>query len=51
MDCDYTKRSYLWLQTSLAFNPYWETRGRTYEDPDGYRVVLQQAEWSNVEKP
>jgi hypothetical protein len=34
-----------------SFNPYWETRGRTYEDPDGYRVVLQQAEWSNVEKP
>ena len=34
-----------------AFNPYWETRGRTYEDPDGYRIVLQQAEWSNVEKP
>lgn len=34
-----------------SFNPYWETRGRTYEDPDGYRVVLQQAEWRNVEKP
>ena len=34
-----------------SFNPYWETRGRTYEDPDGYRIVLQQAEWSNVEKP
>ena len=32
------------------FNPYWETRGRTYEDPDGYRIVLQQAQWSNVEK-
>lgn len=25
-------------------NPYWDDRGRTYEDPDGYRVVLQQAE-------
>jgi hypothetical protein len=34
-----------------SFNPYWETRGRTYEDSDGYRIVLQQAEWSNVEKP
>src|SRR2546427_45028 len=32
-----------------AFNPYWEVRGRTYEDRDGYRIVLQQAEWSNVE--
>ena len=32
------------------FNPYWEIRGRTYEDPDGYRVVLQQAEWTMVEE-
>ena len=28
-----------------AFNPYWDERGATFEDPDGYRVVLQQAEW------
>ena len=28
-----------------AFNPYWQRRGRSFEDPDGYRVVLQQAEW------
>ena len=28
-----------------AFNPYWELRGRTYEDRDSYRIVLQQAEW------
>ena len=33
-----------------SFNPYWEICGRTYEDPDGYRVVLQQAEWSIVER-
>jgi catechol 2,3-dioxygenase-like lactoylglutathione lyase family enzyme len=26
-----------------AFNPYWDVRGRTFEDPDGYRVVLQRA--------
>jgi catechol 2,3-dioxygenase-like lactoylglutathione lyase family enzyme len=26
-------------------NSYWEPNGRTYEDPDGYRVVLQQAAW------
>lgn len=26
-----------------SFNPYWDIRGRTYEDPDGYRIVLQQA--------
>jgi len=33
-----------------AFNPYWEVRGRTYEDRDGYRIVLKHAEWSNGEK-
>lgn len=27
------------------FNPYWGLRGRTFEDPDGYRVVIQQAAW------
>lgn len=29
-----------------SFNPYWEIHGRTYEDPDGYRTVLQRSEWS-----
>jgi catechol 2,3-dioxygenase-like lactoylglutathione lyase family enzyme len=28
-----------------AFNPYWDKKGRTFEDPDGYRVVLQNAGW------
>jgi catechol 2,3-dioxygenase-like lactoylglutathione lyase family enzyme len=28
-----------------SFNPYWDRQGRTYEDPDGYRVVLQHAKW------
>lgn len=28
-----------------SFNPYWEIDGRTFEDPDGYRTVLQRAEW------
>ena len=28
-----------------AVNPYWDQRGRTFEDPDGYRVVLQHASW------
>lgn len=27
-------------------NPYWDRAGRTFEDIDGYRVVLQHAEWS-----
>lgn len=25
-----------------SFNPYWEKSGRTFEDHDGYRIVLQQ---------
>jgi catechol 2,3-dioxygenase-like lactoylglutathione lyase family enzyme len=28
-----------------AYNPYWDDRGLTFEDPDGYRVVLKQAVW------
>lgn len=28
-----------------SFNPYWEARGRTFEDADGYRLVLQRDEW------
>ena len=28
-----------------AFNPYWDRKGKTFEDPDGYRVVLQNAGW------
>lgn len=29
-----------------ADNPYWDRRGRTFEDLDGYRVVLQNAAWT-----
>ncbi|NML68185.1 VOC family protein [Hymenobacter sp. RP-2-7] len=29
-----------------AHNPYWDQQGLTFEDPDGYRVVLQRAAWS-----
>lgn len=29
------------------FNPYWGQSGRTFEDPDGYRVVLQGSAWTN----
>lgn len=27
----------------VAFNPYWDRGGATFEDPDGYRIVLQNA--------
>jgi hypothetical protein len=29
-----------------SFNPYWDIQGKTFEDPDGYRVVLQNASWT-----
>jgi catechol 2,3-dioxygenase-like lactoylglutathione lyase family enzyme len=28
-----------------SFNPYWDARGRTFADADGYRVVLQNSAW------
>jgi catechol 2,3-dioxygenase-like lactoylglutathione lyase family enzyme len=28
-----------------SYNPYWDRWGLTYEDPDGYRMVLQNASW------
>jgi len=28
-------------QSIGSFNPYWDQCGKTFEDPDGYRVVLQ----------
>jgi catechol 2,3-dioxygenase-like lactoylglutathione lyase family enzyme len=31
---------------SRSFNPYWDRDGLTFEDPDGYRVVLQNASWN-----
>lgn len=27
-----------------SFNPYWDRHGRTFEDPDGYRVVFQNSD-------
>jgi catechol 2,3-dioxygenase-like lactoylglutathione lyase family enzyme len=29
-----------------SYNPFWDRLGVTFEDPDGYRVVLQNAEWN-----
>ncbi len=29
-----------------SYNPYWDVVGKTYEDLDGYRVVLNNREWS-----
>lgn len=30
----------------VSYNPYWDQRGKTFVDPDGYRVVLQNADWT-----
>lgn len=30
-----------------SLNPYWEKNGRAFEDHDGYRVVIQCANWVN----
>lgn len=32
-----------------SLNPYWDANGKTFEDFDGYRVVLQNSEWINGE--
>ena len=48
-----------WLRTCQAmlnagfvevvpFNPYWRRCGRTFEDHDSYRVVLEHAEWTGL---
>jgi hypothetical protein len=29
-----------------SYNDYWDLAGRTFEDVDGYRVVLQNREWT-----
>ena len=28
-----------------SFNPYWDRSGQTFEDPDGYRIVLYNGSW------
>ena len=34
------------FSAASSFNPYWEREGVTFEDPDGYRIVLQCDLWS-----
>ncbi len=33
------------FQPAPSFNPYWDVKGKTFEDPDGYRIVLQNSAW------
>lgn len=30
-----------------SYNPYWDNKGVTFEDPDGYRVILQNDIWDS----
>jgi hypothetical protein len=33
------------FQAVTAYNPFWDIDGKTFEDLDGYRVVLQRRIW------
>jgi len=33
------------FQQVNSFNPYWDVRGKTFADPDGYRLVLENDAW------
>lgn len=33
------------FQRVTSHNPYWDRHGRTFQDLDGYRLVLQNTEW------
>jgi hypothetical protein len=35
----------LGIKSVAAHNPYWDRKGRTYSDPDGYRIVIQNSSW------
>ena len=32
-----------------SFNPYWDISGKTFQDIDGYRVILQNSRWEPEE--
>ncbi|WP_425536797.1 hypothetical protein [Ensifer adhaerens] len=34
-----------------SFNPFGDRNGKTFEDPDGYRTVLQNAAWRQSSAP
>lgn len=31
--------------SSPSHNPYWDQKGKTFSDPDGYRIVIQNSDW------
>lgn len=34
------------FQDVSSYNPFWDISGRTFEDLDGYRIVLQNSSWT-----
>lgn len=34
------------FEAVISYHPYWDQAGKTFEDIDGYRVVLQNRAWS-----
>jgi len=38
------------FQPVAPFNPYWKVHGRTFQDRDGYRLVLQREDWMNAKR-
>jgi catechol 2,3-dioxygenase-like lactoylglutathione lyase family enzyme len=41
----------LGIEPVAPANPYWEEHGTTFEDPDGFRVVLVPERWGPVHAP
>ena len=41
-----TQMSAAGFRAAPSYNPYWDLHGRTFEDLDGYRVVLQNEAWT-----
>ena len=40
-----SKMAYAGFMVVPSYNPYWDQAGKTFEDIDGYRVVLQNSAW------
>lgn len=47
---EYAKRNEKMISAGFvkvkSFNPYWDQNGSTFEDTDGYRVVIVDGEWN-----
>lgn len=39
------------FEAVASLNPYWDAHGRSFQDPDGYRVVIARGDWGREEVP